>query len=450
MLPAQDVQPASVSVAEKEPQHPDDNDEKNIVDSPTVESQKPEGTTDLSEFPEGGTKAWIVLFGCFCISYSTFGWPFAIGVFQNYYERNQLRGESRTSISVIQGLEPFFLFFLGLPVGALYSRFGPRPLIWIGTFLHVFGIMMASLSRKEYQLVLSQGIWSPIGLAMCYHAAVQTLATWFLEKRALATGLFMIGSSIAGMINPIVVSNVLRESGFPWAMRSAGFLVLFMLLIGCVTVRSRIPPNPVRVTGADLAKPFKDPVWVVLAFAIAVFMLVFWIPYNYLVVEATSDGVSERLAGYLLTILNAAGLPFRLVFGKLADRFGRFNVTIFCNILCGIMSLALWIPANSNTPLIVFAVFYGIFSSGWLVNAPVCVMQITPDIRELPIRLGMMFLVGSTTIIVSLPIAGQIISDNNGSYWGLKVYTGVISLLAAAIMIAARTLHVGWKIFVKV
>lgn len=50
----------------------------------------------------------------------------------------------------------------------LYDRYGPRWVILVGSFLHVFGILMASLSTKYYQVLLAQGVCSAIGVGAIY------------------------------------------------------------------------------------------------------------------------------------------------------------------------------------------------------------------------------------------------------------------------------------------
>lgn len=50
--------------------------------------------------------------------------------------------------------------------GRLYDGHGPRLPIVIGTFLHVFGLMMASLSTKYYQFILSQSVCSGLGTSL--------------------------------------------------------------------------------------------------------------------------------------------------------------------------------------------------------------------------------------------------------------------------------------------
>lgn len=53
-------------------------------------------------------------------------------------------------------------------VGALYDNYGPRWLLIGGTCLHVFGIMMTSLGTEYYQILLSQGICSALGVSAIF------------------------------------------------------------------------------------------------------------------------------------------------------------------------------------------------------------------------------------------------------------------------------------------
>lgn len=63
---------------------------------------------------------------------------------------------------------PYLPTIQGPIVGKLYDTFGARYLIIGGTFFHVFGLMMASISTQYYQLLLSQGICSAIGAAAIF------------------------------------------------------------------------------------------------------------------------------------------------------------------------------------------------------------------------------------------------------------------------------------------
>jgi len=98
-----------------------------------------------ADFPDGGTTAWLCVFGGFWALFVSFGWINCIGVFQNYYEQNLLSAYSPSTIAWIPSLEAFFMFIPGPIVGVLYDHYGPRYLLLTGSFLHVFGLVRITL-----------------------------------------------------------------------------------------------------------------------------------------------------------------------------------------------------------------------------------------------------------------------------------------------------------------
>ena len=98
-----------------------------------------------------------------------------VGVFQDHYVKNQLRDYSSSAVAWISSLEIFVMFLGGPFVGKAFDQYGPKWLLLIGSFLHVFGLMMASLSTEYYQFILSQGICSPIGASMVFYPGMMML-----------------------------------------------------------------------------------------------------------------------------------------------------------------------------------------------------------------------------------------------------------------------------------
>lgn len=89
-------------------------------------------------------------------------------------------------------------------------------MLWTDTlcsFFHVFGLMMASLSTKYYQFILSQSVCSSIGASLLFYPATSCLATWFMKKRAVA---FSIED---GDLGYDTCGSVLAACGLPaWAI----------------------------------------------------------------------------------------------------------------------------------------------------------------------------------------------------------------------------------------
>jgi sugar phosphate permease len=84
-----------------------------------------------------------------------------------------------------------------------------------------------------------------------------------------------------------------------------------------------------------------------------------------LVQARTAVGMSPNLAGYLLPITNAFGIPGRIIPTLLADRYGRCNMTVISVLLITVVVLGCWIPARSNAVVIVFAALYGFLIGGY-------------------------------------------------------------------------------------
>jgi MFS family permease len=147
------------------------------------------------------------------------------------------------------------MFLGGSWVGRLYDNYGPRYILLIGSFLHVFGLMMASISTKYYQFLLSQGVCSAIGASMVFYPSFNCITTWFFKKRALSFGIAASGSSLGGVIFPIMVHKLIPQVGFPWTMRICAFLILALLIVANALIRSRIPPFPKPVKIMDFVRP---------------------------------------------------------------------------------------------------------------------------------------------------------------------------------------------------
>ena len=136
--------PASLD-EEKLRQH-DADIEKPPVDEERNQPSEPAAPSEAmnpfhpSQFPDGGKDAWLCLLGGFCCLFCSFGWLNCLGVFQNYYQFNQLRDYSPSTIAWIASLEIFMMFLPGPIVGFVNDNYGVKPLIYFGTLFHVLGL----------------------------------------------------------------------------------------------------------------------------------------------------------------------------------------------------------------------------------------------------------------------------------------------------------------------
>ncbi|KAI9641134.1 hypothetical protein NHQ30_010564 [Ciborinia camelliae] len=304
---------------------------------------------------------------------------------------------------------------------------------------------MASLSTEYYQLLLSQGICSPLGASAVLYPAMSTVVSWFHKKRALALGIMVSGSSVGGVIFPILVQKLIPEIGFPWTMRVCAFLILGLLGLANLGVRSRIPPKPRPFSAMDFIRPFREPAFATVSIGNFFGFLGLFIPLNYITLSAINIGMSKNLSNYIISILNVGSIFGRIFPGWAADKLGRYNIQIIMCTVSFIVNLALWLPARGNAPIVIFALLYG-FASGTFVSlAPAIVAQITSDMRHIGTRTGSMFALASVASLIGNPIAGALaaLGPENDQYMYLPIFTAVAIAIGTAILVFSKSLTKG-------
>lgn len=288
----------------------------NIFPEPEVEAnadiekaQKPSkpaaGGHSPADFPDGGLQAWLVVFGGWCGLFVSFGWINCIGVFQEYYQEHQLSAYSPSDVAWIPSLEAFMMFFGGPIFGKIFDSYGPRYLLLAGSFFHVFGLMMTSLSSEYYQFLLAQGVCSAMGASMVFYSCMNCVGTWFFKKRGAAFGIMASGSSLGGVIFPIMVVKLIPQIGFAWTMRACAFMILGLLVATNLFVKSRLPPRPKPLVIMEFIRPLREPPYLLVVAAAFVFAMGMFLPFNFVILQGQANGMSVDLSNYLIPILNA-------------------------------------------------------------------------------------------------------------------------------------------------
>ncbi|KAL4897039.1 major facilitator superfamily domain-containing protein [Aspergillus ambiguus] len=418
------------------------------VQNPLHDGEKQADKQD-SPPKEGTFKAYLALLAGFLGLFISFGWVNCVALFQAEYEADQLKNYSSSDISWIPSIEFFLLLFLSPVSGYLFDNFGPRLPVFIGGLMQVFGLMMTSLSSKYYQIMLSQSIVAGIGPSLLFNPCITAPMTYFRKARALAGGVTVAGSSIGGVVFPLMVNHLLPKIGFAWTMRVCAFLVLGLWMIVVATISSNISHKRKHFNFRKYFRAFKESNFI---FLFVFFFFLYWsiiVPMNYLSVAAETRGMSMTMALNLVPIMNASSFLGRTVPNLLADKYGRFNILIIMLILTNVVLLALWLPGKSNAAIIVFASLFGIGSGACIGLAPVLIMNMTPSHDEVGFRMGAALAVGGIAALTSPPIAGAISARSGGTYDNAFIFAAANGFVAAAVLILLRGRVVGWSFSAK-
>ncbi|KAB8336703.1 hypothetical protein FH972_021013 [Carpinus fangiana] len=390
------------------------------------------------DFPEGGARAWLVVFGSFCALFMVFGIVNSTAVFQEYLVSNQLRDYSSAQTGWIFSLNLFFVFFCGLYSGRIFDARGPRFLVALGSLALVLSMIGLSFCTAYWQFMLAYAVLGGVGGALLMTPAFAAVGHFFKRRRGLATGLANTSGSIGGVVIPLMLRSLLPKIGFAWSVRALGLLLLVLAVPANLFIRSRLRPVKQSLGIFPDLTALKDTRFALCAAGMFLMEWGLFVPLTYISSYATSHGQDASFSFTIVALLNAGSFFGRWIPGLLADRWGRFNVIILTILLCAITVFGLWLPAgNSTALLIVFAVAFGFASGSNLGLIPVCLSQLCP-VSEY----GRYFSTSYFITSFGIPIAGQILIANNGEYWGLIAFAGLSYVAAMLLYTASRIVAV--------
>ena len=218
-----------------------DNDARNPeTEMSTLETPSRVPTRTALEYPEGGITAWVVVAGASMMLACTFGMMSTVGVLQSYWETHQLKAYTSSTIGWIPSIFIFLNLVLGLQIGPMFDRYGPRWIMLVGSVSYTLCIFLLGSCEKYYQFMLCLG-FAGVSSALVSTPGMAILSHWFCRRRGTATGIAMAGSSLGGITFPLVLRKALEKVGWGWALRILGLIFFVLLTIGNICVRSRLP-----------------------------------------------------------------------------------------------------------------------------------------------------------------------------------------------------------------
>lgn len=134
----------------------------------------------------------------------------------------------------------------------------------------------------------------------------------------------------------------------------------------------------------------------------------------------------------------------------MADGLGPINVLIPTIVAAGALLFG-WFGTSTWRGFLVFAMLYGFFSGTLVSLPPACVVSLTEpsEMSKIGVRMGMVFSVIGFATLTGTPIAGALISRDNGGYTYAIIFSGIAMFLGSALLILARIVRVGPKLKVK-
>ncbi|GAA5929256.1 hypothetical protein JCM3775_002290 [Rhodotorula graminis] len=403
------------------------------------------GAGDEWTYPDGGWRAWGVVFGVWCLAASQLGYGLLFGIFMENLEARL--HQTPATLNFIQGLANLGANAFSFVAGRLGDRWGFKPCIGAGCCLSVVSLVGAALSYKSLPaLFVTQGVLLGIsqGLGMSLFMAVPS--QWFLKRRGLATGIAMSGSGIGGSIAALILRSTIKL-GYRNALLIYTACNVVAYVVGFTLIQERNPPlkdGERRVPKNWLPKGvWRDVRFYSLMGSVFVGVWGYLTPF-YFITALTKQQCPEYAPTSLIVAVplivgTAVSGVGRVFGGYVADRIGPIN-TLFLSFFIGAMTqLLLWPRMHSFGAIMAFACLYGWFGS-WFVSllAPSCAQLF--GTKGLATIVGFGILCNSPGVFMGGSVAGWTLNAAGGNYGTVGYYSGSMMLGGALALLPARVM----------
>ncbi|WVF69389.1 hypothetical protein IAT40_004165 [Kwoniella sp. CBS 6097] len=431
--------------------------EKTRYDIENPVTQNDNGIVEEDEVPDGGY-GWVIVLCLMATNAVTWGVNTTYGVYTAYYlQNNYFHGGSTLGYAWVGGLSVASCLLCGPAANFSTGKIGFRATMMLGVVGIVLGQCMAGICKSFGAFLFCQGILFGFGLGFTLVPSQPLLAHWFKKRLALATGIATSGSGLGGLVLSNTTRVIMEHLSVKWALVINGLISLAFLVPAVILLKGRHKAVGARQVPLELKWLWHGGflwIWLWGAFTIMAYFIAL---YSLASFATHALNLSQTQGAALQSLLSAGQMIGRPMWGYFLDTGGRLNLTIICYILCGISTLAIWLPAKSFGVLIFYALVQGMTGGTiWSTAAPVTAKVV--GVKDLASALSIFWIVLVIPSLVGQPIAIALLeySTNHLGRTGAEAYyisigfCGGLALFASALLYGSKWwLQGNGKVFVK-
>ncbi|KAH8886183.1 MFS general substrate transporter [Thozetella sp. PMI_491] len=423
-----------------------------VLESATTRGEEaPEAPThDSTSLPpfDKGIDAWLVLAACTVLEALVWGFPFAYGVFQEYYARQEQFSDDKNQLASI-GTTATGMMYITAPIVYGVVRTYPRhrrAISLTGFVLMVASLIGASFANTVPQLLATQGVLYALGGSLHYFPAYLYLDEWFVKRRGFAYGIFIAGGGASGIVVPLLMEWILHTWGFRTALRVWVVICVVITTPAMMVLKSHPSgDHPGRVRQRLSFGFLRSPAFWILSVGNVIQSLGYFMPLLYLPSFGVAQGWSPLAGTIAISVCNGASMVGATFVGWLVDRYHVTTAINVCTLGTMFAVFLFWSFAVYQPILYIFAVTYGLFAGGFPATWSGCS---NPIRRHYPVETGMiisLFTAGKGIgSLISGPLSGALVASDS---WKLRVgfaYGSGYGYLMIFSGITASFAGVGW------
>ena len=268
---------------------------------------------------------------------------------------------------------------LGIVMGGLTDKFGPRLVVtFSGVFLGIGYILMSQVN-STWQLYLFYGIIIGIGMSGLWVPLLSTVARWFTKTRSLMTGITISGLTVGQIIGPLVISRLIDKYQWRDSYIIIGIFGMAVVILAAQLLRRNPKDGEGSAANGD-NKPQQTSFGISADFSLkeALHTVQFWlttvvffcfgfIAYGltvHMVPHITRLGMPEFTAATVLSVSGGVGIIGNFILGGLVGDIIGNRKAFIIGIVLMIAGLAWLVPAKELWMFYLFAVILGLAFGG--------------------------------------------------------------------------------------
>ena len=282
---------------------------------------------------------------------------------------------TRAAISGAYSLSTIIQGVLGIAMGGLVDRFGPRIVVTVcGVFLGA-GYLLMSQVNTIWQIYLVFGVIIGIAMSGLWVPLLSPVSRWFVARRSMMTGIVMAGMTIGGIVAPLIVSRLIVAYDWRQTFLIIGSAMLFGIVLFAQFLKldhSHPGESPGEV--AEDTRTTSFPAVIGYNLQEAAKTIQFWLGFGilfcfgygivaivvHIVPHITGLDISDVSAADVLAVNSGIGIIGNIfVGGIIGDRIGNRKVLLIGFVLA-VASLVWLLPSRELWMFHLFAIILGI------------------------------------------------------------------------------------------
>jgi sugar phosphate permease len=293
---------------------------------------------------------------------------------------------TRTEFTIARTVGQVAMALIGLFIGAYVDRAGGRRVMMVGALVLGAALYAQSYVQELWQWIVLNGLVLTVGAAMVGNLVVNvTLSKWFVEKRGRVVGLSSMGVSMAGVLLPRLMTDVVEEWGWRTGWRVAGIGAVALVLP--VTLLMRRAPEDYGLypdgksaaqvaagggarAAADFAnsltraQALRSPQFYLMVLAFGMFAVSIGVMLLQTIPFMEDAGYSKGTAALMITIASVPALISKPIWGIFIDRVEPKRLTSLSSLLTGGAIVIIVFAVQADTNWLVYMGFV-LLGAGW-------------------------------------------------------------------------------------